>query len=139
MHSPASIAATIALATRSYYVIEPPFLKLKARYAPEKRSGLHPAREIATPGVLIPRAEKRRRTTRVLYSKCVAVRQTRRNGVAQTRQPFIVEVVASSGFGGPTGCNSRRDNSLTRWCGGPNSPVGGGVSFALLRSITNIR
>lgn len=50
----ASVAATIALATGSYYVIERPFLKLKARYAPEKRSGVHPAREIAAPGVLIP-------------------------------------------------------------------------------------
>jgi peptidoglycan/LPS O-acetylase OafA/YrhL len=48
----AGVMATIVMATGSYYVIERPFLKLKARYAPEMRRRKSPTEDPAPSGVL---------------------------------------------------------------------------------------
>jgi len=47
----AGVMATVALATGSYYVIERPFLKLKARYAPEIRAHTSPPQDTTQPSV----------------------------------------------------------------------------------------
>ncbi len=46
------VLATILLATGSYYVIERPFLKLKARYAPEMRAKTPPPQDRTQPSVV---------------------------------------------------------------------------------------
>ncbi len=48
----AGVMATIVLATGSYYVIERPFLKLKARYVPEKRAHKSPTEDRTQPSVV---------------------------------------------------------------------------------------
>jgi len=48
----AGVAATIVLASGSYYVIERPFLRLKARYAPEKRANALLAEDRTQPSVV---------------------------------------------------------------------------------------
>jgi len=48
----AGVMATIVLASGSYYVIERPFLKLKARYAPETRANASPPEERTQTGVV---------------------------------------------------------------------------------------
>jgi len=48
----AGVMATIVLATGSYYVIERPFLKLKARYAPEMRAHTSPRKDRTQPSVV---------------------------------------------------------------------------------------
>lgn len=48
----AGVMATIALATGSYYVIERPFLKLKARYAPDTRARTSPSEDRTQPSAV---------------------------------------------------------------------------------------
>jgi peptidoglycan/LPS O-acetylase OafA/YrhL len=49
----AGVIATIALASGSYYVIERPFLRLKARYAPEARAISSPIEDRTQPAVAL--------------------------------------------------------------------------------------
>jgi len=49
----AGVIATIALASGSYYVIERPFLRLKARYAPETRANSSLVEDRAQPAVAL--------------------------------------------------------------------------------------
>lgn len=49
----AGVIATIALASGSYYVIERPFLRLKARYAPETRASSSPPEDRTQPAVVL--------------------------------------------------------------------------------------